>query len=83
MWYSQNHRKGPSFGQQSPIDNLTQSGFNSRNNHPPLKVVQNKVNLAQTNLQRGYFVTKYSKDGFFPHEKKVFLSLDCKKLCWC
>jgi len=34
------------------------------------------------NLQNGYYATKYSKDGFNPHDKKVFLSLDCKKLCW-
>lgn len=33
-------------------------------------------------LQNGYFATKYSKDGFSPHDKKVFLSLDCRKLCW-
>jgi hypothetical protein len=33
-------------------------------------------------LQNGYYATKYSKDGFSPHDKKVFLSLDSRKLCW-
>jgi len=40
------------------------------------------VTNAIQNLQTGYFAIKYSKDGFNPHPKKVFLSLDCKKLCW-
>lgn len=40
------------------------------------------MNTAKENLQNGYYATKYSKDGFYPHEKKIFLSLDCKKLCW-
>jgi len=40
------------------------------------------LTLAIQNLQAGYFAIKYSKDGFNPHPKKVFLSLDCKKLCW-
>ena len=71
MWYSQNYKKGPLFGQQSqytPIDNLTQSSHaSSRIKNTPIKVVQNKVNIAQKNLQKGYDVTKYSKDGFFFH----------------
>jgi hypothetical protein len=49
----------------------------------PVKVIQNKVAIARNNLLEGYEATKYSKDGVFTHEKKVFLSLDCKRLCWC
>lgn len=37
---------------------------------------------ARISLQNGYSLTKYSKDGFKPHDKRVFLSLDGKKLCW-
>ena len=37
---------------------------------------------ARVALQKGYLATKYSKDGFFVHDKKVFLSLDGKKFCW-
>ena len=48
----------------------------------PVKIVQNKVAAAKKNLQQGYKATKYSKEGFFFHEKHIFLSLDCKKLCW-
>ena len=33
-------------------------------------------------MQKGILATKYSKDGFFIHDKKVFLSLDARKLCW-
>ena len=45
-------------------------------------IIQNKILHARNNLQNGYYATKYSKDGVFFHEKKVFLSSDCKKLCW-
>lgn len=33
-------------------------------------------------LEEGYKMTKYSKDGFNPHDKTVFLSSDGRKLCW-
>jgi hypothetical protein len=46
------------------------------------EIPQKKVSTAISNLQIGYFAIKYSKDGFNPHPKKLFLSLDCKKLCW-
>jgi hypothetical protein len=43
---------------------------------------QERLHAARVRLQNGYYATKYSKDGFNPHDKKVFLSLDSKKLCW-
>ncbi len=54
---------------------------NSPLNKP--KDMQKQITLSRNKLITGIFATKYSKDGFSPHEKKVFLSLDCKKLCWC
>ena len=67
MWYSQNFKKGPLFGLDTPSPNMTQSNYSSRNGQTPIKIVQNKVSIAQKNLQKGYFATKYSKDGFFIH----------------
>ena len=88
MWYSHNFKKGPLFHSEPESNvhsnnSMIQSNYTNRTKPSQIKVVQNKVNIAQKNLQKGYDVTKYSKDGFFYHEKKIFLSLDCKKLCWC
>jgi len=30
----------------------------------------------------GYDLTKYSKDGFNPHKKRVYVSEDLQNLCW-
>lgn len=30
----------------------------------------------------GYDMTKYSKDGFNPHKKRVYISQDLLNLCW-
>lgn len=58
------------------------SDYNQSQPGRRLSQVQSKITTARKNLQHGYYATKYSKDGFFPHDKKVFLSLDGKKLCW-
>ena len=33
-------------------------------------------------MKKPVYVTKYAEGAFKPHEKKVFLSPDEKKLCW-
>lgn len=40
------------------------------------------MNHIVDRLKYGYMLVKYAKSAYNPHDKKFYVSLDGKKLCW-
>jgi len=43
---------------------------------------QASIKEIKTSLQKGYLMTKHSTNTSEPHVKFVYISPDCKNLCW-